>query len=80
MNTAVIPSGRACITQTIMRDILYCLYRSMIRAVDEIPIYRAEHTRPYRLLKGEVQSRINIISKERVKISPQIGAKIMKIG
>ena len=30
--------------------------------------------------KGEVQSRINIISKERVKISPQIGAKIMKIG
>ena len=31
-------------------------------------------------LKGEVQSRINIISKERVKISPQIGAKMMKIG
>ena len=29
---------------------------------------------------GEVQSRINIISKERVKISPQIGAKMMKIG
>ena len=33
-----------------------------------------------KLLKGEVQSRINIISKERVKISPQIGAKMMKIG
>ena len=31
-------------------------------------------------LKGEVQSRITIISKERVKISLQIGAKIMKIG
>ena len=30
--------------------------------------------------KGEVQSRITIISKERVKIPPQIGAKIMKIG
>ena len=29
--------------------------------------------------KGEVQSRITIISKERVKISLQIGAKIMKI-
>ena len=32
------------------------------------------------LLKGEVQSRITIISKERVKISLQIGAKMMKIG
>ena len=32
------------------------------------------------ILKGEVQSRITIISKERVKISLQIGAKIMKIG
>ena len=31
-------------------------------------------------VKGEVQSRITIISKERVKISLQIGAKIMKIG
>ena len=31
-------------------------------------------------LKGEVQSRITIISKERVKISLQIGAKMMKIG
>ena len=31
-------------------------------------------------LKGEVQSRMTIISKERVKISLQIGAKIMKIG
>ena len=31
-------------------------------------------------IKGEVQSRITIISKERVKISLQIGAKIMKIG
>ena len=30
-------------------------------------------------LKGEVQSRIIIISKERVKISLQIGAKIMKM-
>ena len=30
--------------------------------------------------KGEVQSRITIISKERVNISLQIGAKIMKIG
>ena len=30
--------------------------------------------------KGEVQARINIISKERVKISPRIGAKMMKIG
>ena len=33
-----------------------------------------------KILKGEVQSRIIIISKERVKISLQIGAKIMKIG
>ena len=32
------------------------------------------------LIKGEVQSRITIILKERVKISLQIGAKIMKIG
>ena len=32
------------------------------------------------LLKGEVQSRITIISKERVKISLQIGANMMKIG
>ena len=32
------------------------------------------------LLKGEVQSKINILLKERVKISLQIGAKIMKIG
>ena len=31
-------------------------------------------------VKGEVQSRIITISKERVKISLQIGAKIMKIG
>ena len=31
-------------------------------------------------VKEEVQSRITIISKERVKISLQIGAKIMKIG
>ena len=31
-------------------------------------------------VKGEVQSRIIIISKERVKISLQIGSKIMKIG
>ena len=31
-------------------------------------------------LKGEVQSRITIISKERVKISLQIGAKMRKIG
>ena len=31
-------------------------------------------------IKGEVQSRIIIISKERVKISLQIGSKIMKIG
>ena len=30
--------------------------------------------------KGEVQSRITIISKERVKISLQIGANMMKIG
>ena len=30
--------------------------------------------------KGEVQSRITIISKERVKNSLQIGSKIMKIG
>ena len=34
----------------------------------------------YKTVKGEVQSRITIISKERVKISLQIGAKIMKIG
>ena len=33
-----------------------------------------------KILKGEVQSRITIISKERVKISLQIGAKMMKIG
>ena len=32
------------------------------------------------VVKGEVQSRITIISKERVKISLQIGSKIMKIG
>ena len=31
-------------------------------------------------IKGEVQSRITIILKERVKISLQIGAKMMKIG
>ena len=31
-------------------------------------------------LKGEVQSRITIISKESIKISLQIGAEIMKIG
>ena len=31
-------------------------------------------------LKGEVQSRITIILKERVKISLQIGANMMKIG
>ena len=31
-------------------------------------------------LKEEVQSKIIIISKERVKISLQIGAKIMQIG
>ena len=31
-------------------------------------------------IKGEVQSRITIISKESIKISLQIGAKIMKIG
>ena len=30
--------------------------------------------------KGEVQSRITIISKESIKISLQIGAKMMKIG
>ena len=34
----------------------------------------------YGFIKGEVQSRITIISKERVKISLQIGAKMMKIG
>ena len=32
------------------------------------------------IFKGEVQSRITIISKKRVKISLQIGAKMMKIG
>ena len=32
------------------------------------------------IFKWEVQSRITIISKERVKISLQIGAKMMKIG
>ena len=31
-------------------------------------------------VKGEVRSRITIISKERVNISLQIGAKMMKIG
>ena len=31
-------------------------------------------------LKGEVQSRITINSKERITISLQIGAKMMKIG
>ena len=31
-------------------------------------------------VKGEVQSRITIILKERVQISLQIGAKMMKIG
>ena len=31
-------------------------------------------------VKGEVQSRMTIILKERVKISLQIGAKMMKIG
>ena len=34
----------------------------------------------WRDFKGEVQSRITIISKERVQIYLQIGAKIMKIG
>ena len=38
------------------------------------------HFTKIRAFKGEVQSRITIISKERVKISLQIGAKIMKIG
>ena len=33
-----------------------------------------------RLFKGEVQSRITIISKESIKISLQIGAKMTKIG
>ena len=33
-----------------------------------------------REFKGEVQSRITIISKESIKISLQIGAKLMKIG
>ena len=33
-----------------------------------------------RIVKGEVQSRITINSKERIKISLQIGAKMMKIG
>ena len=32
------------------------------------------------VFKGEVQSRITINSKERIKISLQIGAKMMKIG
>ena len=32
------------------------------------------------VIKGEVQSRITINSKERIKISLQIAAKIMKIG
>ena len=32
------------------------------------------------IVKGEVQSRITIISKESIKISLQIGAKMMKIG
>ena len=31
-------------------------------------------------IKGEVQSRITIISKERVKIPLQFGANMMKIG
>ena len=34
----------------------------------------------FKHVKGEVQSRITIISKERVKISLQIGANMMKIG
>ena len=32
------------------------------------------------VFKGEVQSRITISSKKRIKISLQIGAKMMKIG
>ena len=32
------------------------------------------------IIKGEVQSRITINSKERIKISLQIGSKMMKIG
>ena len=34
----------------------------------------------FQKFKGEVQSRITIILKERVKISLQIGANMMKIG
>ena len=34
----------------------------------------------WNIFKGEVQSRITIISKESIKISLQIGAKMMKIG
>ena len=37
-------------------------------------------TSTMRVVKGEVQSRITIISIERVKISLQMGAKMMKIG
>ena len=40
--------------------------------------YRAKEV--LTLFKGEVQSRITIYSKERIKISLQIGAKMMKIG
>ena len=39
-----------------------------------------EHFIDSHLFKGEVQSRITINSKERIKISLQIGSKMMKIG
>ena len=44
------------------------------------PFWPLVYFHSFEALKGEVQSRITIISKERVKISLQIGAKIMKIG
>ena len=41
---------------------------------------QGRHQGPCLSLKGEVQSRITIILKESIKISLQIGAKMMKIG
>ena len=48
-------------------------YQTVIIHFEELPILSIR-------FKGEVQSRITIISKESIKISLQIGAKMMKIG
>ena len=57
-------------------------FKEMKSGIGDDPLVSAPQTHLSLMcvFKGEVQSRITIISKERVKISLQIGAKIMKIG